>query len=267
MMTVRPTGERLIALSTAASSVEDGARTFRLQLEKVQEADDEYTAVISRMKVQSRLAEILSHLGCQVSTSIDLDGFDYLDQQTRFAWARTPDCILCHIIGTPDANLQALWNTRLPSFDSLSAGQTFVMPTDDSMTCLFAQLLTNGASPDAEAPKYKDGPSISALSHCHVRGKPVMARLLLRAGASISTELAERMELLSSGEPTETRRLVEQALKPWSPTNHDLFPLEARRIAETLMLAVNRIVKRSPGFEALIDLWRSMILPQAILRN
>ena len=73
------------------------------------------------------------------------------------------------------------------------------------------QLLACGVSLDAEA-AFRP-----ALLQCYVQSEPACAKLLLRAGATITQQLANQMAPTQGAEPDETRLLVERALEPWSP--------------------------------------------------
>ena len=73
------------------------------------------------------------------------------------------------------------------------------------------QLLACGVSLDAEA-AFRP-----ALLQCYAQSEPACAKLLLRAGATITQQLANQMAPTQGAEPDETRLLVERALEPWSP--------------------------------------------------
>ena len=125
------------------------------------------------------------------------------------------------------------------------------------------QLLAYGVSPDAEA-AFRP-----ALLQCHVQSElqsePACAKLLLRAGATITQGLANRMAP-TQGHESETRLLVERALEPWSPANHELFPDAARRFAVQLLLIGQRLAAL-PNHSPLASLWLEMIMPAVVDRD
>ena len=92
------------------------------------------------------------------------------------------------------------------------------------------------------------------------------AKLLLRAGATITQQLANQMAPTQGAEPDETRLLVERALEPWSPANHELFPDAARRFAVQLLLIGQRLAAL-PNHSPLASLWLEMIMPAVVDRD
>ena len=109
---------------------------------------------------------------------------------------------------------------------------------------------------------------------------PARARALLRGGADLSaasaaggpTPLALAQEMSAAGEAPEgsPAHLVLQAAQPWSPDTHALFPAPARQRAVLLLLLGARL-SREPRFEgdagAILDVWRSYVLPCALQRH
>ena len=123
------------------------------------------------------------------------------------------------------------------------------------------QLLACGVSPDA---KVLNDLLATPLSQCAAKHEPECAKLLLRAGATITKRLA----ILMAGSEiySEARLLVERALEPWSPANHELFPDAARLFAVQLLLIGKRLSAR-PDHAPLATLWLEMIMPAVVDRD
>jgi len=125
------------------------------------------------------------------------------------------------------------------------------------------QLLERGVSPDA---KVLDNARVfysreTPLKLCAINhDRPECAKLLLRAGATIDQELV--IQMARSG----ARLLVERALEPWSPANHELFPDAARRFVVQLLLIGKQLAAR-PGHGPLADLWLEKIMSGAVVRD
>ena len=140
------------------------------------------------------------------------------------------------------------------------------------------QLLACGVSPDATlGATLRNLPDLGDLSdpallECHalesygVLWEPECARLLLRAGASVTPSLANRMALWSDGQKTQTCAMAERALEPWSTANHELFPDAARRFAVQLLLIGSRLSAR-PDHAPLAAPWLDIIMPALIDRD
>ena len=128
------------------------------------------------------------------------------------------------------------------------------------------QLLERGVSPDAKVllRDYEIHDDWHAretpLELCAVNHKPECAKLLLRAGATIDQELVIQMAR------SKARLLVERALEPWSPANHELFPDAARRFVVQLLLIGKQLAAR-PGHGPLADLWLEKIMSGAVVRD
>ena len=105
-----------------------------------------------------------------------------------------------------------------------------------------------------------------ALMACHVQSKSECAKELLRAGASVTQQLADRMLHLSDGQKTQTCAMAERALEPWSTANHELFPDAARRFAVQLLLIGSRLSAR-PDHAPLAAPWLDIIMPALIDRD
>ena len=105
-----------------------------------------------------------------------------------------------------------------------------------------------------------------ALMACHVQSKSECAKELLRAGASVTQQLADRMLPLSDGQKTQTRVMVERALEPWSPANHELLPEAARRFVVQLLLIGHQLSAR-PDHAPLATPWLEYIMPAVVNRD
>ena len=105
-----------------------------------------------------------------------------------------------------------------------------------------------------------------ALMACHVQSKSECAKELLRAGASVTQQLADRMLPLSDGQKTQTRVMVERALEPWSPANHELFPEAARHFVVQLLLIGHQLSAR-PDHAPLATPWLEYIMPAVVNRD
>ena len=83
----------------------------------------------------------------------------------------------------------------------------------------------------------------------------------------------ERAQKLESavGRSTEASRLILSAAAPWSPRNHDLFPLRTRQFAYQLLLVGNRLasmrVNDSGTSRGLLDAWVDAVMPQLLTRG
>ena len=125
------------------------------------------------------------------------------------------------------------------------------------------QLLERGVSPDAKMLDYARVfyERATPLKLCAVNhDRPECAKLLLRAGATIDQELVIQMARSAA------RLLVERALEPWSPSNHELFPDAARRFVVQLLLIGKQLAAR-PGHGPLADLWLEKIMSGAVVRD
>ena len=69
-----------------------------------------------------------------------------------------------------------------------------------------------------------------------------------------------------SGLISETRLLVERALKPWSPANHELFPEATQRFAMQLLLIGQRLAAL-PDHAPHANLWLELVMAELINRG
>ena len=120
----------------------------------------------------------------------------------------------------------------------------------------------------------------SALHHLDLT-TPERARLLLRTdadprasnGRGGPTPLSLAAAFAEEGDAPDgsTARLVLLAVEKWSPASHELFPAAARRRATKLARLgwlLSRDAARFEGEEqALVDIWRDCVLPQAVTRE
>ena len=95
-----------------------------------------------------------------------------------------------------------------------------------------------------------------------------------RAGAGAPLSLARTL-LAGAGAATpmpgvKAARLVLRAARPWSPANHDLFPVAARARAVELVrigFQLSRDPRYSHAGQALMDTWREFVMAHAVRRD
>jgi len=109
------------------------------------------------------------------------------------------------------------------------------------------------------------------LDHLETFG-PRRARQLLRDGADLSAaglnpralspfEMARQLDAKGLVQPGSGAQMVLQASRPWSPSNHGLFPLPARRFASALLLIGARL-----PVGGLLDIWIGHVMPRLVRR-